>query len=251
VNSVTIGFITFACIFGAALLGMRLRTTLPEQHLSPETKDSVRLGMGFVATMAALLLGLLVASAKGSYDTQKSEVNQMAAKIVVLDRMLANYGPEAAEPRELLRHSVESAIYRMWPDKMSQHGQMDPSASSGEALYDSIQKLTPQNDLQRAIKSQAIGVGIEIGRARWLLFAQQETSVTRPVLIVAIFWLAIIFLSFGLFAPKNKIVVATWILAALSVAGAIFIIVEMDQPFGGLVRISSGPMQNALSHLGR
>jgi hypothetical protein len=250
-NAVTIAFLAFAGILGAALLGMRLRTALPEQHLSPETKDSVRLGMGFVATMAALLLGLLVASAKGSYDTQKNEVTQMAAKIVVLDRMLANYGPEAAEPREVLRRTVESAIYRMWPDKMSQHGQMDPSASSGEGLYDSIQKLSPQNDAQRALKSQALGVGVELGRARWLLFAQGTSSIARPVLIIAIFWLAIIFLSFGLFAPSNKIVVATWILAALSVAGAIFLILELDQPFGGFVRISSEPMQNALSHLGR
>jgi hypothetical protein len=230
---------------------MRLRTVLPEQHLSPETKDSVRLGMGFVATMAALLLGLLVASAKGSYDTQRSEVTQMAARIVLLDRMLANYGPEAAQTRELLRHTVESSIYHMWPDTGPQLGQLDPSASSGEALYDSIQRLSPQDDLQRTLKSQATGVAIELGRSRWLLFAQQQSSVAKPVLIVAIFWLAIIFLSFGLFAPSNKIVVATWFLAALSVAGAIFLVLELDQPFGGLVRISSDPMHNALSHLGR
>jgi hypothetical protein len=145
----------FACLFGAGLLGVRLRAMLPENHLSSDTKDAVKVGMGLVATMAALVLGLLVASTKGSYDTQKSEVTQMAAKIVFLDRVLANYGSETAETRELLRRSVGSAINHMWPDKKSsQAAQLDPSVSSGEAFFNSIQKLSPQNDVQRSLKSQ-------------------------------------------------------------------------------------------------
>jgi hypothetical protein len=251
VDSVIVGFLAFACIFGAALLGMRLRAALPEQHLTTETKDTVRLGMGLVATMSALLLGLLVASAKGSYDTQKSEVTQMAAKIVFLDRALAHYGPEAAETRELLRRTTESMINRIWPDKMSQHAQVDPSAVPGDAFFDSLQKLSPQNDVQRMVKSQALGTAIDLGQARWLLFEQGSSSISTPMLVVVIFWLAIIFLSFGLFAPSNKIVVATLILAALSVSGAIFLILELDRPFGGLIQMSSEPMRNAFRLLGR
>src|SRR5881398_2532410 len=116
-NSAITGAVVFACLFGAGLLGVRVRAALPEDHLSSDTKDAVKVGMGLVATMAALVLGLLVASTKGTYDTQKSEVTQMAAKIVFLDRVLANYGPETAKTRELLRGSVGSAINRMWPDK--------------------------------------------------------------------------------------------------------------------------------------
>src|SRR5216117_2608403 len=115
--------IVFACLFGAGLLGMCVRAALPQHHQSADTKDAVRIGMGLVATMAALVLGLLVASTKGSYDNQKSEVEQVAAKIAFLDRVLAAYGPETAETRNLLRHVVDGAITRMWPDKSSRSAQ--------------------------------------------------------------------------------------------------------------------------------
>jgi hypothetical protein len=239
----------FACLFGAGLLGVRVRAMLPEDHLSPETKDGVKVGMGLVATMAALVLGLLVASTKGAYDTQKNEVTQMAAKIVFLDRVLANYGSETAETRDLLRRSVGSAINRMWPDKKSsQAAQLDPSATSGEAFFNSIQQLSPQNDAQRSLKSQAVQVTTDVGQMRWLLFEQTESSISVPMLIVLIAWLAIIFVSVGLFAPPNATVIVALMLSALSVA--IFLILELDMPFDGVIQISSAPMRNALNHLG-
>ena len=250
-NSTITGALVFACLFAAGLLGLRVRAALPEDHLSSETKDAVKFGMGLVATMAALVLGLLVASTKGSYDTQKSEVAQMAAKIVFLDRVLANYGSESAESRDLLRRSVESAIDNMWPDKKSsQAAQLDPSVSSGEALFNSIQKLSPQNDVQRSLKSQAAQIATDLGQMRWLLFEQTETSISITMLIVLISWLAIIFMSAGLFAPANATVIIALMLAALSVAGAIFLILELDMPFDGVIQISQKPMYNALAHLG-
>ena len=241
----------FACLFGAGLLGVRVRAALPEDHLSSETKDAVKVGMGLVATMAALVLGLLVASTKGSYDAQKNEVMQMAAKTVFLDRVLANYGSESAESRDLLRRSVGSAINHMWPDKKSsQAAQLDPSASSGEAFFNSIQKLSPQNDVQRSLKSQAAQIAADLGQMRWLLFEQTETSISVAMLIVLISWLAIIFMSAGLFAPPNATVIIALMLAALSVSGAIFLILELDMPFDGVIQISQKPMYNALAHLG-
>ena len=253
-NSTVVGALVFAVLFGAGILGVRVRAMLPEDHLSPETKDGVKVGMGLVATMAALVLGLLVASTKGAYDTQKSEGTQMAAKIVFLDRVLANYGSESAESRDLLRRSVDSAINRMWPDRKSSHAaQLDPSvsSSSGEAFFNSIQKLSPQNDVQRSLKSQAAQIATDVGQMRWLLFEQTETSISLPMLIVLISWLAIIFMSAGLFAPPNATVIVALMLAALSVAGAIFLILELDMPFDGVIQISQRPMRNALIHLGR
>ena len=250
-NSTITGALVFACLFGAGLLGVRVRAALPEDHLSSETKDAVKFGMGLVATMAALVLGLLVASTKGAYDTQKNEVAQMAAKIVFLDRVLANYGSESAESRDLLRHSVGSAINHMWPDKKSsQAAQLDPSVSSGEAFFNSIQKLSPQNDVQRSLKSQAAQIATDLGQMRWLLFEQTETSISVTMLIVLISWLAIIFMSAGLFAPPNATVIIALMLAALSVSGAIFLILELDMPFDGVIQISQKPMYNALAHLG-
>jgi len=250
-SSTIIAAIVFACLFGAGLLGVRVRAMLPENHLNPDTKDAVKVGMGLVATMAALVLGLLVASTKGAYDTQKNEVTQMAAKIVFLDRVLANYGSESAETRDLLRRSVGNAINRMWPDgKISQPAQLDPSATSGEAFFNSIQQLSPQNDAQRSLKSQAVQVTTDVGQMRWLLFEQTESSISLPMLIVLIAWLAIIFTSVGLFAPPNATVIVALMLSALSVAGAIFLILELDMPFDGVIQISSAPMRNALNHLG-
>jgi hypothetical protein len=250
-NSTITGALVFACLFGAGLLGVRVRAALPEDHLSSETKDAVKVGMGLVATMAALVLGLLVASTKGAYDTQKNEVAQMAAKIVFLDRVLANYGSESAESRDLLRRSVGSAIDHMWPDKKSsQTAQLDPSVSPSEAFFNSIQKLSPQNDVQRSLKSQAAQIATDLGQMRWLLFEQTETSISVTMLIVLISWLAIIFMSAGLFAPPNATVIIALMLAALSVSGAIFLILELDMPFDGVIQISQKPMYNALAHLG-
>jgi hypothetical protein len=250
-DSAIIAVIVFACLFGAGLLGMRVRAALPEDHLSSDTKDAVKVGMGLVATMAALVLGLLVASTKGTYDTQKSEVTQMAAKTVFLDRVLANYGSETAESRELLRRTVGSAISQMWPDKKSsQTAQLDPSGSSGETLFNSIEKLSPQNDVQRSLKSQAAQIATDLGQMRWLLLEQTDTSISVTMLIILIAWLAIIFMSAGLFAPPNATVVIALMLAAVSVAGAIFLILELDMPFDGVIQISQRPMRNALNHLG-
>src|SRR3954462_9911561 len=125
-NATILSVLVFASVFGAALVGMLLQRILPKHHLGADTKDTVKLAMGLVATMAALVLGLLVASAKSTYDTESSGVTQMAAKIVFLDRMLANYGPETKEARELFHRAVARMVERMWPDKPSEHSQLDP-----------------------------------------------------------------------------------------------------------------------------
>ncbi len=250
-NSFTISSAVFACVFGGALIGLLLRAALPQHHLGTDSKDVVKLGMGLVATMSALLLGLLVASAKSSYDTEKSEVTQMAAKVIFLDRVLANYGPETADARNLLHRSMVRAINRMWPGEKSGTAQLDPSVSGGEALYHGIQQLAPQNDAQRSLKAQALSNAADLGQMRWLLFEQMGSSISIPFLVVVVFWLAIIFVSFGLFAPPNATVIATLLICALSVSGAIFLILELDHPFDGLIQISSTPMRVALQQLGQ
>lgn len=250
-NSVLVAALVFACVFGAAWLGMRLRPAMPEDHLNADTKETVKLAMGLVATMAALVLGLLVASAKGAYDTQKSAVVQMAGKVAFLDRVLAQYGPEAREARAMLRHALEGAIARIWPARPSGGAQLTPSTASGEALYDALEKLAPQNEAQRSLKTQALGMALELGQMRWLLFEQAETSISTPLLVIVVFWLAVLFFSFGLLGPSNATAVGSLALAALSVSGAIFLILELDRPFGGVIRISSLAMVKALQSLGR
>ena len=250
-NANLVGMVAFTSIFGSSLLGMRLHTALPNQHLNAETKEVVRLGMALIVTMTALLLGLLVATAKGSYDTQRNEVILIAGRVAFLDRALALYGPEAGATRQILRRAVESAIPLMWPGKDSQAGQIDPAIPEGKDLYASIMSLAPQDDVQRSLKTRALETVIELSKTRMLLAAREEPSVVTPLLIAVIVWLSLIFLSFGLFAPSNKVIIITMLVVALSVSAAIFLIMELDRPFDGLIQISSTPFHNLLRHLGR
>jgi Protein of unknown function (DUF4239) len=253
-NSLTISGIIFACIFGGALAGVILRGALPDHHLSPDSRDVVKLGMGLIGTMTALVLGLLIASAKSSFDTQRNGVAQLAANVIVVDRDLAHYGPEAKDSREMLRASVADMIERTWPDENGQpqsHGQ--PSGTEGryEGLYDKIQELAPKTEAQRTFQAQALKTAADTAQMRWLLFAQKGSSIPTPFLAVMVAWVALILASFGLFAPRNAIAMVTLLLCSLTIASAIFLILELDRPFGGIIQISSGPLRNALAQLGR
>jgi len=207
--------------------------------------------MGLVATLAALVLGLLIASAKGSYDSQSTEVTELSAKVVFLDRVLAHYGPEAREARELLRSSVARAIDQMWSKDPAILFKATPGTAGAEALADKIQELSPKNDSQRAIQSQAISIVMALGQTRWLLYEQRLSSVSMPVLVVLTFWVTALFVSFGLFAPFNTTTIASLVVSALSVSGAIFLILEMYTPYAGLIQISSAPLRAALAQLGQ
>lgn len=250
VTPIEISVLVLACIFGGALFGIILRRYLPEHHLSADSKDVVKLTMGLIGTMAALLLGLLVASAKSSYDARSTELTQMSASFVLLDRVLAHYGPETNSARELLRGSVSRLLVRIWSRDTNEVAKLDPATANSEIVFDKIQQLTPHNDAQRMLQSQAETMALSLGQTRWLLFEQSGSSVSIPLLVAMVVWLTVIFASFGLFAPDNVTVLICLLLAALSVSAAIFLILELDRPFEGLIQISSFPLQNALSHMG-
>lgn len=240
----------FGCMFGSGLAGLWLRSLLPEHHLNNETKDVVKLGVGLVGTMAALVLGLLVASAKGAYDVRRSELTQMAANTILLDRMLAHYGPQTAEIRGILKLAAVRLDDQIWSNDPNIQGGRSANVS-GEILFDKIQDLVPSTDAQRALQSQAESMAISLGQTRWLLFEQSGTSISPPFLVVVAFWLSILFISFGMFAPNNLTVTITLLVSAMSVAGAIFLILELDRPFSGLIQISDAPLKSALVVLGK
>ena len=250
-SSIAIGSIAFACVFGGALLGGLFRTMLPEEHLSTDTKDVVKLGIALIATMAALVLSLLIASAKGTYDTRRSQLLEVSADIILLDRVLANYGAETKDARAMLQRSVAAAIEQFWPANRVRPTTIDRRASSVEALYDNIQRLAPQSEGQRALRNQASTIAFDLARTRVLLFEELGGSIPVPFLVVLVFWLTIIFASFGLFAPRNGTVIATFFVCALSVSGAIFLILELDRSFDGLLQVSSAPLRGALAQLGQ
>ena len=168
-SSLSISCIVFACIFGGTVLGMVLRVFLPEKHLSAESREVVKLGMGLVGTMTALVLGLLIASAKGSFDIQRNGLAELSANIILLDRVLAHYGPESKDARDMLRASVADMLQHAWPQENPRSGQAETKVRTEgryEGLYEKIRELAPKSDAQRALQAQALKTGIDIAQTR-------------------------------------------------------------------------------------
>lgn len=248
-RSLVTSLIAFAALFGGAMFGMFLHSWLPPSHLNEDSKRIVNLGAGVIGTMAALVLGLLVASAKGNYDTQNNEVLDASAKLAVLDRVLAQYGSGSKPTRERLRQVVGQAVDRLWP--RDRHGSVGIESQGANDLLSMIQALPAPNDAQRNLKGQAFSIGVSLMQTRWLVYAQQANSASALLVGIVVFWLTINFISFGLFAPRNATVIVTLLLCAVAVSGAIFLMLEMYQPFGGLIQISSAPLRNVVAQIGR
>jgi hypothetical protein len=252
-GSLTLSLISAGCIFGGVLLGFVLRRLLPDQHLQDESKDTVKLGAGMIATVSALVLGLLVASAKTTFDTTEEEITQRAAKIIFLDRLLADYGPETKATREQLRRTVAASIEIMWPnEKNGASGLSDYERMNGmQVTQMTLLKVTPTTDAQRQLYATAQQIITDLRQSRWVLIQWAHHVVPLPFLVVLLFWLTMLHVSFGLFAPRNGTVITVLFISALSVSGAIFIVLDMTHPLQGVIKVSSEPMRKALEHLGQ
>jgi len=244
--------IVFACVFSGALFGMFCASVVPEHHLTADSRAVINMAMGMMVTLSALVVGLLIASAKSSFDEKDSEMTRAAARLILFDRTMALYGPETQDIRNRVRQMVAMRISQIWPEENA--GSIAPEAfakgSAIEALQRRLLDLSPKNDAQQWLKSNALRTATEIGEARWLILEQAGTHIQWPFLAILIFWLAMIFASFGLVAPRNRTVIAVLLICALAVAGALYLIVQMDQPYSGLIKLSSAPLRATLSELG-
>jgi hypothetical protein len=247
-SSISVSLIVFACLSAGSAAGMLLRNIVPGHHLSPESKTSVQLGMALISTMSALVLGLLVSSAKSSYDTQSSELTLTAANVLQLDSVLAHYGPETKEIREDLRQALQKALDTLWTTK--KNDRIAGSSHTGEIIFDKIQDLTPKDDNQRNMKNQSLAILEGVRQMRWLQYEQLSNSVPVPLLIILVSWLTMLFVGIGLFAPANATVIASLVVSELAVSAAILLILEFYSPFGGLIEVSSAPLRAALAQLG-
>jgi hypothetical protein len=213
----------------------------------------VRLGMGLVATMTALLLGLVTAAARSTFDANDNALRNSAANILTLDRHLARYGQETKPTRDLIRRAVAYRVETMWPTNGSSGSGLDASTTTPpiEEIENQILQLSPGNDTQRWFKTEALKLSEEVVKTRWRILGAAGGSVPRTFLVVVIFWLTVTFASFGLYAPRNATIVAVLCVSAMSVAAAVFLILELDGPFDGVIKISSGPLRYALAQLGQ
>jgi hypothetical protein len=248
-NPLISSVVIFALTLGGIYLGTLLRRTLPRHHLNEHAKDVVRLGVGLIATIAALVLGLLIGAAKSSFDTQSTQVKQITANLILLDTILAQYGPEAGPIREHMRNAVGPFADRLWREKeVSAIGPFRTDAAE-ERVYLEIQKLSPQDHLQRSLQSRAVQISNDLAQVRFLSFAESESQIPTPFLAILAFWLVIVFASYSLFSPLNTTLFTCLSLFAFSAACAIFLILELSRPFTGLMMLSSAPLRNALGSL--
>ena len=253
-TSFQIGLLVLACVFGGALAGMLLGRVLPSHHLGDDTKSVVNLATGTLSVLSALVIGLLTSFAKDDFDAQTKLIQNSAADLILLDRVMRQYGPETGEARDLLRRYTTLKIALTWP-KENAEGEGprldDPAALAMlEGVQAKLLTLTPQSDGQRWLQSRALQLGVELSEDRWLLAAEHEGSIPPPFLATLVLWLTILLAAFGLFAPRHATVAAALFVCALSLSAAIFLILEMDRPFDGFIMIPDTPMRSALAHMG-
>lgn len=251
-STMTIGAMVFAAIFACALLGLLIRGVLPEPHLTADSRDVMKLALGLVATMAALVLGLLTASAKREYDTENDAVMASAAEVILLDRTLARYGAEAQDLRADLRQVVAGRIALTWPEVG--RGTLDGgggTARTAEHIEDGIRALVPTTDAQRELRTKALGLADQLLAMRWMVFTRAHNTIPTVFLVVLVSWVGLLFAGFGLLAPRNLTVVVIFASCAVAVSGSIFLILEMSEPFTGAIKVSGAPLQYALDHIGR
>lgn len=251
-NPIAIGLVALGCTVAGTLLGMWLRPRLPEEHIRAESRDTMKLGIGLIATMTALVLGLVTASAKTSFDVVDTAVRHTAMDLLTLDRILARYGPETREIRAGFKDVVGDRIEKVWPTGVRRRAELDPSASftSGtEALAGRIRALAPRDESQQLLRTRAVELVEGLLKDRWMVAGAGATSVPLPFLAILLFWLTITFAAFGLLAPRNPTVLVVLFFCAMSVSSAIFLVLEMDGPFDGMLKVSPGPLLYAHARL--
>ena len=249
-TSTTTSLISFGCIFGGSLMGIVLRSVLPERYFTNEDKDVLRLGLGLITTLSALVLGLLISTAKSSYDAKRSQLTQIATDVILLDRSLELYGSETSGARRALRDQVAALV-----DQIHSLGatssKIHPSSQADLSdFYQIVRRLSPRDDSQRSLKAEVLRISLEIGQIRASALARESSSIPIPFLVVLVFWLTTLFAGFGLFAPRNLIMVAALCVCALTVSTAVFLILDMDQPLTGFMKLSIEPLRKAMAVIG-
>jgi hypothetical protein len=248
--SIAFGVAIFVLLSTVALSALYLHQRLSDHQLTKETQDAVKVGVGMIVILTALLLGLLIASVKGTFDTAGRDLKHFSTQIVLLDRTLRAYGSQGDSARTLIRQYVEQALAGTWPSDNAPEVRDDPRAEQLiYQLQNAVLSLAPESPQQRALSDEMKGEVRRLIELRWTLIEEGATSLNVPLVTVLVIWLTLVFASFGYNAPRNPLVVITFTLCAASIGGALFLIIQMDRPFEGLIKVSPAPLQNALAHI--
>lgn len=248
-----VSLVVAATVFGGSLFAMYAARVLPDSHFSAEARDVIKLAMALIATLVALVLGLMIATAKGTYDSQASAIRQLSANVLLLDRDLSEFGPEAQQPRDLLREVAALMLQRLWPADGAAPASLAPGESRPQMdeFLREVTSLSPQSEMQQFLKTQALRLTSELAQARLLIYVQGASELPLPFLVVMAIWLIVLFGGYGLIAARNPTVLFFLLACTLSVSGAVFLIEELADPFGGVIRVSSLPLREVLDQLDR
>jgi len=248
-GSIEITLIAWGCMFCGVQLGNVIRRYSPEYHRNGDSKDAIRAGSAVIGTLAALVLGLMVSSASKNFDALNGGLTENAASYIDLDRILAQYGPDANPTRDLLKRGVEAEIQRIWPKDSAEVPSISYSPEL-EAVARSLRELNPQDDSQTILKARALQLLGDALEQRWQVVAQAHTYVPTAFVVIVVFWFTVLFAIFTLLSPSNATVNSFMLFCTIAVAGGVFLVLDMSQPFSGLIIVNRGPMEAALNLLG-
>jgi hypothetical protein len=251
--SLTIALITVAFLCVGGFVGSLLRDRLPDPHIRDDSRDVVKTASAMIATLVALVIGLLVSSAKSSFDQASEGLTQVGTKVILLDRTLRRYGPETTPIRRRMREVVQASVERLWPSGGGpKEGMAAVEKGTGiDDVQDMIERLAPKDEAQGAVRTQALQACHDLLQSRWLTIERAQTGLPTPLLVLLIFWLTVLFTSLGLLAPRNLTTVSCLFVCAVSMAGALFLLMEMNRPFEGMIQVSPAPLLKALWVVGR
>jgi len=243
---IIIGLVSFAAIFGGALIGLFARSRLPGHHLGGETQSVVTVSVAVIGTLSALVLGLMISAANTSFSKRADEVRELSLQVIRMERNLRRYGPDGDDARMKMRAWAAIKLEQLAPEK----GKTPPKAQKGietlESVQDALLQLTPSDERQKYLRTLCLTLSSNLIHERWALEQQVGHSIPVPFLVLLIFWLAIVFASFGLFAPANTTTVVALFLCSVAVSGGIYLIEELDNPLSGLIQVPFDSMRKAV-----
>jgi hypothetical protein len=252
-NSMVVSVVVLLLAWGGLLLGLRVALLLPARHLHAEARSTAQIGIGMLATLSALVRGLMITSAKNSFDERRDEIVKVSTSIVLLDRALAGYGDESKAARDELKGVLDRTLQRVWPDGNLSIDEFRTPLASFTALTHlqaTILALTPTNATQHWFQARALSLTTDLGYQRVLTVERNEHSMPAALLVVLAVWLALLFFGLGVFAVRNRTFVVALATRAMAFAGSTLLILELDTPCTGVIGISSEPLRNASSALG-
>jgi hypothetical protein len=250
VTHLLIGLVSFAAIFGGALIGLFGAQRLPGHHLSRETQSAISVSVAVLGTLSALVLGLMISAANTSFSARSEKVRELSLQLIRMDRNLRRYGPEGLDARTKLREWAIAKTQQLFPERGRTNRSSQETIVMLESVQDALLTLHPADERQTYLSTLCLRLSSTMIEARWALETRASHSIPVPFLVLLIFWLSIVFASFGLFAPANATSIVALLLCSLAVAGGIFMIEELDRPLSGFVQLPPDSMRRALHEIG-